>query len=322
MIFGTLTLLFLVVADSPKPTVIVVAGAPGAEEYAPQFREWAERWRDAAEKGGAEFKLVGDAKSDDGTDRQRLQKLLADAAGEKKSPLWLVLIGHGTYDSHAAKFNLRGADVEAAELADWLKPVKRPVAVINCASASAPFINRLAATNRVVISATKSGDEQNFARFGAYISAAIVEPAADLDKDGQTSLLEAYLTACRQVEEFYEQDARLATEHALLDDNGDGLGTPAAWFRGLRATQRAKDGATLDGTRAHQWHLIASDREQLMSAELRERRDALELKIAALRAEKDRMKEDDYYRALEPLMVELARLYESAGAKRPDIRSN
>ena len=47
--------------------------------------------------------------------------------------------------------------------------VKRPLAVINCASASAPFINRLAGENRVVITATKSGDEQNFARFGQYI---------------------------------------------------------------------------------------------------------------------------------------------------------
>ena len=241
-----------------------------------------------------------------------MQKLLTDAAGDEKSPLWLVLIGHGTFDGHAAKFNLRGPDVEAAELADWLKPLKRPVAVINCASASAPFINRLAGENRVVIAATKSGDEQNFARFGQYISAAIADPQADLDKDGQVSLLEAYLTACRQVAEFYEQDARLATEHALLDDNGDGLGTPAAWFRGLRATQRAKDGASLDGTRAHQWHLIASDREQKMPAEMRQRRDELELKIAALRAEKEHMSEDDYYRRLEPLMVELARLYESS----------
>ena len=120
---------------------------------------------------------------------------------------------------------------------------------------------------------------------------------ADLDKDEQVSLLEAYLTACRQGAEFYEQDARLATEHALLDDNGDGLGTPAAWFRGLRATQRAKDGASLDGTRAHQWHLIASDREQQMPAELRQRRDELELKIATLRAEKEHMDDDDYYTA-------------------------
>ena len=188
--------------------------------------------------------------------------------------------------------------------------MKRPLAVINCTSASAPFLNRLAGDNRVVITATKSGDEQNFAHFGQYISAAIADPGADVDKDGQVSLLEAYLTACRNLDEFYKQEARLPSEHALLDDNGDGLGTPAAWFRGIRATQRAKEGASLDGTRAHQIHLIASDREKQLPPELRQRRDALELAIAKLREEKAALNEDDYYNRLEKLMLELAQLYE------------
>jgi hypothetical protein len=221
-----------------------------------------------------------------------------------------VFIGHGTFDGHVAKFNLRGPDVSAEDLAGWLAPIERPVAVIQCASASAPFINRLTGKDRVIITATKSGDEQNFARFGQYMAATIADLRADLDKDGQVSLLEAYLTACGQLEEFYAQDARLATEHPLLDDNGDGLGTPAAWFRGLRATQRAKDGATLDGTRAHQFHLVVSDFERQLPADVLRRRDELELKIAALREEKEQLKEDEYYGRLEELMLELARLYD------------
>lgn len=312
MLAVIITLLLLGGNAPEKPTVIVVIGAPGDDEYAPMFHAWGEKWRAAAEKANAQFALVAGADVRDGSDRDRLQQLLASAADDEQSPLWIVLIGHGTFDGQSAKFNLRGPDVEAAELAEWLKLVKRPLAVINCASASAPFVNRLAGENRVIISATKSGDEQNFARFGQFIVEAIDNPQADLDKDGQVSLLEAYLTACRQVAEFYQQDARLATEHALLDDNGDGLGTPAAWFRGLRATQRAKDGASLDGTRAHQWHLITSDRELQLSSELRSRRDELELKIAALRADKQKLPEDDYFRALEPLMVELARIYQQA----------
>src|SRR5262245_12564653 len=177
---GPLILVLLTALNAPaKPTVIIVVGAPGTEEYKLQFLEWSYRWRTAAEKGGADFELVGGVQESEGSDRDRLQKLLADAAGEEKSPLWLVLIGHGTFDSRAAKFNLRGPDVEASELAEWLKPFKRPVAVINCASASAPFVNRLAGENRIVISATKSGDEQNFAHFGKYISSAIADPESD-----------------------------------------------------------------------------------------------------------------------------------------------
>ena len=88
-----------------------------------------------------------------------------------------------------------------------------------------------------------------------------------------------------------------------------GLGTPANWFRGVRATQRAKDGAALDGIRAHQLHLIPSDRERGIPAEMRHRRDQLELSIAALRDQKAKLGEEEYYGRLEKLMVELARLY-------------
>jgi hypothetical protein len=304
------------VADvAAQPDVVVVVGAAGAPEYGTQFQEWSERWRGAAQKASAEFHLVGQEGADnsaESSDRDRLQELLSEMAAETNEPLWLVFIGHGTFDRHSAKFNLRGPDVSAEEVAGWLAPVKRPTAVVQCASASAPFINHLSAENRVIITATKSGDEQNFARFGQYISATIADPSADLDKDGQVSLLEAYLTACRQVDEFYDQEARLATEHALLDDNGDGLGTPADWFRGVRATQRAKDGAALDGTRAHQFHLIASDRERNLPLEIRLQRDALELEIASLREQKQGLGEDEYYARLEQLMLKLAHLYDDA----------
>jgi hypothetical protein len=255
------------------------------------------------------FESIGTANASDIVDKDRLKMALAKFSQEGTAPLWLVLIGHGTFDGQTAKFNLRGPDLAANELADWVAPLRRPVAVVNCSAASAPFINRLAGKDRVIITATRSGNEQNFAHFGEYVSKAIDDLTADLDKDGQVSLLEAYLTACRRVEEFYDEDARLATEHALLDDNGDGLGTPAAWFRGLRATQRAKDGASLDGTRAHQFHLIASGRELTLPAELRQRRDELEIQIATLRSDKEQLGDDEYYQRLEGLMVELARIY-------------
>jgi hypothetical protein len=131
----------------------------------------------------------------------------------------------------------------------------------------------------------------------------------DLDKDGQTSLLEAYLAASASVAEFYKQESRLATEHALLDDNGDGLGTPADWFRGYRAVRTAKDGAQPDGLRANQFVLIRHGSEAAMPAAVRERRDKLEREVAALRQIKTTLAEDDYYDRLEPLMAELGRLY-------------
>lgn len=300
-----------------RPCVLVVVGAPGSAEYGAMFRKWADQWQVAASGAGAESVQVGLEPESGVSDRDRLRSVLAGKASAGREPLWVVLIGHGTFDGREAKFNLRGPDVSDADLAEWLAPLKRPVAVINCASASGPFLNRLSGGNRVVVTATKSGNEQNFAWFGKYLAEAITDPTADLDKDGQVSLLEAVLTAGGRVEEFYRAGSRLATEHALIDDNGDRMGTPVGWFRGVRATKRAKDGAALDGTRAHQLHLVPSDRERKIPAEVRRRRDQLELSIASLRDQKEKLSEDEYYSRLEPLMVELARLYRDQDAATP-----
>jgi hypothetical protein len=295
-----------------RPTVLLVVGAEGEPEYGRQFAQWADRIAAAAASASAELVVVGRGEaSESATDRQRLQSAL-DAELKKPAtrPLWLILIGHGTHDGREAKFNLRGPDFTDKELAEWLKPCQRPLAVIDCSSASAPFLNKLSGPNRVVISATRSGVENNFAHFGDYFSAALADPAADLNKDGQTSLLEAFLAASHRVQEFYKQDGRLPTEHALLEDNGDGLGVAADWFQGIRATKAAKDGAPIDGPRANQWHLVLSPAEQAMPAELRAKRDALELKVEALRGKKASMPEAEYYAQLEALLLDLARLYE------------
>ncbi len=298
-------------ADGDRPAVVVAVGAPGVPEYGPAFLESAALWRAAALKGSADFVAVGtDEEWGDGADdRGRLREAIAGRSGPSAEPLWVVLIGHGTFDGREAKFNLRGPDLTDADLAGWLDGVKRPVVVLNCASSSAPFLTRLSGPDRVVVSATRTGDEQNYARFGQYLAGAVADPSADLDKDGQTSLLEAFLTAGSRVAEFYSSRSRLATEHPLLDDNGDKLGTPPDFFQGVRAVKRPREDAALDGVRAHQIHLVPSDRERLIPAETRQRRDALEREIAALRDRKESTPEAEYYERLEALMLDLARLY-------------
>jgi hypothetical protein len=307
----TFALATTALAEENRPRVLVVVGAAGTLEYDTAFGKWADSWRAAAEKGGAGWTLIGRDSETPDRDRERLKEYLGRSTQIGTGPLWVVLIGHGTDDGRDARFNLRGPDMTAKELADWLAPVKRPVAVVNCASSSAPFINLLSGPNRVVVTATRSGVESNYARFGQYISEAIGDATADLDKDGQVSLLEAFLTAVNRVNEFYKGEDRLATEHALIDDNGDKLGSAADWFQGVRAVKRAKDGAAVDGIRAHQWHLISSEQERALPAAVRAKRDELELTLSALREQKATLAEDEYYTRVEKLMVELARLYQA-----------
>jgi hypothetical protein len=296
-------------------TVLVVVGAPGEEQFGKTFEQWTALWEKASREAGAKFVALGQGQTNAVTDLEQLRQTLEREPKDLSSELWLVLIGHGTFDGKEARFNLRGPDLSPGELEGWLKPFRRPLAIIDCASSSGPFLNKLSASQRVIVTATRSGYEQNYARFGQFVAEAITDPQADLDKDGQTSLLEAFLAASQRVAEFYDAEGRLATEHALLDDNGDRLGTPADWFRGIRAVKKAADGAALDGLRAHQFHLVRSEQERKLSPETRARRDELELGIARLRESKSQMTEDEYYQQLEKLLIEVARVYDQSPVK-------
>ncbi len=296
-------------AVTTNTTVVVVVGAAGEAEYGSNFVHQANLWQRACARAACPVVVLGLEDNRGTNDFDRLKQALELEPKNGPRQLWLVLIGHGTFDGKEARFNLRGPDVSATDLAAWLKPFHRPLAVINIASSSGPFLAKLSATNRVIITATRSGYEQYYTRFGEPFAEAIGDLKADLDKDGQVSLLEAFLTASRKANEFYKVEGRLATEHALLDDNGDGLGTPADWFQGLRASKTPKKGAAADGLLAGQFHLIPSDEERKLTAEQRAQRDALERAVLLHREKKGQLPEDAYYAQLEKLLLELARFY-------------
>ena len=286
--------------------MIVAVGAEGEREFGEEFEKTAQVLQKAATSGGVKFIRVGNTSGGDTNELAEFIGALTREVTNSTEELWIVLVGHGTWDGKEARFNLRGPDLTASRLNELLKPATRPIVLLNCASASAPFLKALAHTNRIVITATRAGAEENYARFGKFFVEAIASPGADLDKDGQTSLLEAFLAASRRVNEFYKSEGRLATEHALLDDNGDGFGTPADWFRGVRAFKTPAPGAVIDGIRAHQWHLVRAPAEQQMSSDQRGKRDSLEQQISTLRARKSQLRDEDYYRELEKLVTQLS----------------
>ena len=314
--------------QNPERLVVIVRGASGTDEYGQLFDSWSARWVKAAEAGKADalrigpvgpnnaaFRLPGTSAPVD-ADRKQIEEALRDAAAKAQTKrlaeLWIVLIGHGTFDGRTARFNLRGQDLSAEDLKKWLTPVGCPIAIANCSSASGPFLKALAGENRVVMTATKTGAEINFARFGQFLSEAVGDPKFDLDKDGQTSAFEAFLSASRRTAAFYGGEGRLATEHSLLDDNGDGLGIRADFFRGVRLVKKVQGEATVDGRLAHQFHLVRSDSEQQLSSETRSRRDQLEQAVIELRDRKLSFEDEDaYYAQLEKLLIQLSRVYES-----------
>lgn len=286
------------------PSAILVRGAAGEPDYEEAFARWQANWQKACAAGQVRTTLI--AAEPDGRDALRRALETEPKTGE---PLWLVLFGHGTFDGRVGKFNLRDDDVSAEEFATWLKPFERPVVVIAAFSASGAWLKPLSAPGRVIVTATRSGSENNYARLGGPLAAAFAS-GVDLDKDGQTSLLEAWLAAARETADFYKSEGRLATEHSLLDDNGDALGTPADFFRGTRAVKKAQGKGAADGLRASQLVLVPNAAERALSPKQREQRDAVERELAALRERKAEMSEEEYFAALEMVLLNLARLYD------------
>lgn len=315
-------------AASEPPTVLLVLGAVGAPAYAARFRETVAHWQKAAARARAVIEIIGNdndvrgpgsgagaAAGKTATDKSRLQRALRDASAAPASggALWLVLIGHGTHDGRQARFNLRGPDLAATELAAWCKSVRRPLVLINGASASAPFLPALTGPQRIVVTATKSGSETSAPRFGGFFAEAIADARADLDRDGGTSVLEAFLHASKRVEASFNEEGLLASEHALLEDNGDGLGTSPGFFRGLVASPTSAADVARDGSRARQVTLVPAPLEQALPPALRRRRDQLELAVGDLREQRPKLADAVYYARLEQLLLQLARLYRQAG---------
>jgi hypothetical protein len=295
---------------APTHEIIVVVGAPGGETYAQHFTRAAEAWTKAGKVAGAKVTHIGLTKSE-ASDRDRLRSTIEQLDTRAMQPVWLVYVGHGTFDGKQSWLNLHGPDVSAEELSAWLRGIReRPLIFVHGGSAAGPLLPQLSGPNRIVIVATRSGDEVNYARFGERFASAIGSPRADVDQDGSTSLLEAFLLAAKDTAAFYAETGRLATEHPLIDDNGDRLGTPPEWFQGVRVVKRPENQkAEPDGFRAHQIALLETPTAAALTAEQRAQRDALERELEAIRARRDKLSEEQYLREIEPVLRRLAEFY-------------
>lgn len=299
-------------SPSSSGRLLVVVGAPGEEQYAAEFKKWAENWQSVAAQQFLQQTTIGMDSSNAKPDKELLKAAIDESSRSGADSLWIVLIGHGTFDRGVTKFNLRGSDVSSKEMSEWLKPIRARLVFIGCASSTGTFLTELSGANRVIVTATRSGNEQNLSRFGGYFAKAITETASDLDHDDEVSLLEAFLAASSLTENFYKDSSRLATEHALLDDNGDKLGTGKGFYRGLRPAKAPEPGKLVDGSLASKIMLRSSMTGPKFSSEQLAAREKIELKIEELRSKKSTLDETLYYQQLEALVLQLAAIYDAA----------
>jgi len=299
------------------PCVCVVLGAPGEPLYGNMFQQWAESWHESSQ--GKTVQWIGPVNPAqvspaqvgvvDGTsDRERLKAWIdrVEQVTDERT-YWLVLMGHGTHDGKITKFNLQGSDVSAQELGQWLSGSKHRWVIAVCGSSSGPFLAALSHPDRVVIASTKSGSESNFSRFGGFFAQSISDPESDLDHDRAISVLEAFVSASRMTQRYYEDNKWLATEQAILDDNGDGKGTPADFYRGLRLIKRPEKGE-VDGLLARGVWLKEPTQREGLSSQDKSLIEQLDKRLDDLRAQRSSMDSLRYYAELEEIFLQMARI--------------
>ncbi len=279
---------------------VTVAGLGGDAEYEAQFVKWAQELDHELKTDPAAHVVTLTGPS---ATKQQVEQILdktAAAAGDSDT-FTLFLIGHGSFDGADYKINLPGPDMTGAELAKALNriPARRQL-VVNMTSCSGASLAALARKDRIVMAATKSGTEKNAPVFARYWVDALHDPAADTDKDGSVSALEAFRYADRKTAAYFEEEKLLATEHALMTDtaNATGVRDPKPENgRGLLAAS-----FILIRQRSDTGKPVPPEKQRLVT-----KKEELEARIDRLKYEKAAMEENEYKHQLTALLLELAR---------------
>ena len=285
---------------------VIISGASGGEKYAEQMATWRADLRSAlVDRYGFQaerVKLLVDeaAKTGDRATTVNVRGVFSEIkkTGSKEDFVLVVLLGHGTYDGDVAKFNLVGPDMTAKEWTDLLNGVQGRVAIVNTTEASFPFLEALSSKGRIVITATHSAAQKYATVFPEYFVKAMKEASTDLDKNGRTSLFEVFAAASASVKQHFEQRGQLITEHAVIDDNGDG--------KGRQATDEGPDGGLARIAFLDSEAVPANATPEL--AELIKRRRELEAKAEEHKNLKGVMPDAEWNAQFEKLMLELAQV--------------
>ena len=296
--FGVLA--FLMIAALPASAAgqeryaLIVSGVSGSEKFAESQKAWlaslqtalqqrlgftSERVTILSEHGPAEAAAT----------RENVTRALSALKSRMtaEDTFLVMLIGHGTFDGTAAKFNLVGPDMDSREWKAALDASPARLVFVNTTSASFQFVQALAGKNRIVIAATESAAQKYTTMFPQFFIEALDQGAkADIDKNGRLSVWEAFTYAGQAVKQAFDQKGTLVTERSVIEDGSNGVLAKTTFFDPAPAATAGN--AALAG--------------------LEKSRIAIETEIEQLKAKKGQMPAGQYEEEFERLAIELAKI--------------
>jgi len=237
------------------------------------------------------------------SNRENLERVCRDIASRvgKDDTVFVFLEGHGDSDGNSYKFNMVGPDPTAVEMAAMLYaiPARRHI-LVNATNCSGGSLDAFVGKGKIVVSATKSGNEKNLTHFGKFFIEALINNNADVDKNGRVSVFEAFTYAARKVEEYYVKEGSMQTEHPVLSDSGAAEALTLA-EAGAQPTLLSRSAYLDRGALL----LVSGELTPEMQA-LAAESQSLEKQIDLLKSAKDEMSEAEYLKKLEDLLLKLA----------------
>lgn len=296
--------------------VTIVQGLGGQPQYEEEFVAASDKIAAASESMTDKDKVFRFA--DTAANRNALMKHFADL-GKKMTAddrAAIYLVGHGSFDGEVYKFNISGPDLTGPDLKKVLEALPgRNHFLVSPGSTSGALLEAITGVPAprddvpgrtaapapaakpspyLLIAGTRNGNERNATHFGRYFADALTSKEADLNKNNSISIQEAFDYAEQRVGSYFEDEGKLATEHAQLRGEG------AAQFNlsRLNASQIKEELANADDS----------------LAALLKRRAELDAQIEDLQVRRGQLDNAEYLAQLQTLVLQSAELSEQIDA--------
>ncbi|MEZ6061604.1 MAG: hypothetical protein R3C19_14755 [Planctomycetaceae bacterium] len=224
---------------------MIICGHPGDEQHAGEFTTAIESiHRGLTQHYGfaaSDIRVLAGMEIGDSAVLQELkatestQENIESAAGEfvrsamAEDTAWVFVLGHSHFDRGRSFFNLPGPDIQQTQFSKLFDDLLcREQVFFITLPASGYYIKPLSKPSRVIFTATEADLEVNGTLFPSVLAEFLAKSpteAFDIDADGRNTLFDLYINVTTAVARQYLDQELLSTEHANLDDNGDGRGS-------------------------------------------------------------------------------------------------